>query len=93
MNKKRTKRVVGSAEVTYDEQGNLIATNFKAYKKGGEPANQALSITRRQDYTIYEYLEHYNLVFKIPKDIYINSRNMMAALVDALLHIERGTLD
>lgn len=93
MNKKRTKRVVGSAEVTYDEQGNLIATNFKAYKKGGEPQNQALSITRRQEYTIYEYLEHYNVVFKIPKDITIDTRRKTLALVDAILQIERGTLD
>lgn len=90
MNKLRTKRVVGSAEVSYDAQGNLLATNFRAYRKSKEPSGRALSVVKKQYYSVYEYLEHYNIVIPVHKDVVRNTRLLIEALLDALVVIEKN---
>lgn len=88
MNNKRTKRVVGSAEIVTDSHGNLIATNFRAYKRNSRTIARTLDTIRRRNFTLYEYTEHYIVALRVEKDMPINNRELIAAVLDAASEIK-----
>lgn len=86
-----TRRVAGSAEVGFNERGELVCTNFRAYRK--RPPNEPpLNVLQEgEGVKVFEYTEHYNVVLRIPKDLPPGSaRRFISRLVDALTLIERN---
>lgn len=85
-----TKRVAGSAEVGFNERGELVCTNFRAYRKRPRNEPPLNILCEEEGVKIYEYTEHYNVVLRIPKDRPpFSSRKFINRFVDALSAIER----
>lgn len=85
-----TKRVAGSAEVGFNEKGELVCTNFRAYRR--RPPNEPpLNVLAEEEgVKVYEYTDHYNVVLRIPKERPpFSSRKFINRFVDALTGIER----
>lgn len=85
-----TRRVAGSAEVGFNEKGELVCTNFRAYRR--RPPNEPpLNVLAEEEgVKVYEYTDHYNVVLRIPKERPpFSDRKFINRFVDALSAIER----
>lgn len=89
MKERKSKRVVGSAEVVTDENGNLIATNFRAYKKTSCERKSALDTLKTPEFTLYEYLEHYVVAISLKKGTPNDTRSFISRALNGLNEVEQ----